>query len=72
MCRCAAEASASRRPKDMWPPETCRWEDSEKEKAIKELLALNEPRSSIYCSIVHVIWQQTIHGLQARGENENN
>lgn len=34
-----------------------------KKKAIKELLALNEPRSSIYCSIVHVIWQQKMHNL---------
>lgn len=44
----------------------------EKEKAFKELLALNEPRSSIYCSIVHVIWQQKMHHLRARGENQRN
>lgn len=43
-----------------------------KKKAFKELLALNEPRSSIYCSIVHVIWQQKMHHLQARGENQRN
>lgn len=43
-----------------------------KKKAFKELLALNEPRSSIYCSIVHVIWQQKMHHLRARGENQRN
>lgn len=69
--RCA-EASAARGPKDIWPPETCTGEDSEKQKATKELLALNEPRSSSYCSAVHVMWRQTMRRLRARGENERN
>lgn len=43
-----------------------------KKKAFKELLALNEARSSIYCSIVNVIWQQKMHHLRARGENQRN
>lgn len=86
MVRCAdaprrpcAEASASRRPKDIWPPETrpqrgFRLElvGEKKKKAFKELLALNEARSSIYCSIVNVIWQQKMHHLRARGENQRN
>lgn len=86
MCRCASETlrrgerlsqtqghlAAGDAPQRGFRLELAGEKKGKRKKAIKELLALNEPRSSIYCSIVHVIWQQKMHHLRARGENQRN
>lgn len=79
-CAGGGEERPSRRAKDIWPPETRCSEDfrlvlvreKKRKRAIKGLLALNGPRRSIYCGVVHEIWQQKMRHLRARGEKQRN